>query len=159
MMDRKQVGNAVRRLAPVIAVVAAAGAGVMAFAANNVSAAETHRALLTTPVEGVQFAQAAAPPVPMVFVRCFVCHNVERGQPNKVGPNLFGVVGRKAAEAPGFNYSPAMRSSNIVWTDEALSRYIQDPPGTVPGNKMALAKGAVNAATAAEIIAFLKTKM
>jgi cytochrome c len=154
MMDRKYVAA--------IAVVAAAGAGMIAFATNNVSAAEAHRAALTTvPVEGVQVAQAAgnATAGATAFIRCRVCHTVERGEPNRVGPNLFGVVGRKAATVAGFNYSEPMKASNITWDDAALNRYIQDPPGTVPGNKMQLAKGAINAQGAADIIAFLKTKM
>jgi cytochrome c len=154
MMDRKYVAA--------IAVVAAAGAGMIAFATNNVSAAEVHRAALTTvAVEGVQVAQAAgnATAGATAFIRCRVCHTVERGEPNRVGPNLFGVVGRKAATVAGFNYSEPMKASNITWDDAALNRYIQDPPGTVPGNKMQLAKGAINATAAADIIAFLKTKM
>lgn len=156
MIDRKYVGTAV------VAVLAAASAGVVAFATNNVSAAEAHRTLMTTPVvEGVQVAQAAgnATAGATAFIRCRVCHTVERGEPNRVGPNLFGVVGRKAAQVAGFNYSDPMKNSNITWDDAALNRYIQDPPGTVPGNKMQLAKGAINAQGAADIIAFLKTKM
>ena len=156
MIDRKYVGTAV------VAVLAAASAGVVAFATNNVSAAEAHRTLMTTPVvEGVQVAQAAgnATAGATAFIRCRVCHTVERGEPNRVGPNLFGVVGRKAATVAGFNYSDPMKNSNITWDDAALNRYIQDPPGTIPGNKMQLAKGAINAAGAADIIAFLKTKM
>ena len=155
MIDRKYVGTAV------VAVLAAASAGVVAFATNNVSAAEAHRTLTTVPVEGVQIAQAAgnATAGATAFIRCRVCHTVERGEPNRVGPNLFGVVGRKAATVAGFNYSDPMKGSNITWDDAALNRYIQDPPGTVPGNKMRLAKGAINATAAADIIAFLKTKM
>ena len=156
MIDRKYVGTAV------VAVLAAASAGVVAFATNNVSAAEAHRTLMAAPVvEGVQVAQAAgnATAGATAFIRCRVCHTVEKGEPNRVGPNLFGVIGRKAGTVTGFNYSDPMKGSNITWDDAALNRYIQDPPGTVPGNKMQLAKGAINATGAADIIAFLKTKM
>ncbi len=152
MIDRKYVGA-------VVAVAAVAGAGMMAFTTKNVSAAEAHRTAISTPVvEGMQVAQDAAAGA-TAFVRCRVCHTVERGEPNRVGPNLFGVFGRKAGEVAGFNYSAPMKSSNITWTEENLERYIKDPAGVVPGNKMQLAKGAINDKGADDIVAFLKTKM
>ncbi|MBM3507659.1 MAG: c-type cytochrome [Alphaproteobacteria bacterium] len=128
---------------------------------NNVSAAEVHRPTPAVAIEGLQVAQAAgnATAGATAFIRCRVCHTVERGEPNRVGPNLFGVVGRKAATVAGFNYSDPMKNSNITWDDATLNRYIQDAAGVVPGNKMQLAKGAINAQGAADIIAFLKTKM
>lgn len=161
-MVRMKVNGAVRRMAPVVAVVAAAGAGALALSMNNtVSAAEAHGALLPTAVEGIQGVQVAEGNVAngtTAFVRCRVCHTVEKGEPNRVGPNLFGVVGRAAGTVAGFAYSDAMKNSKLTWTDENLEKYIQDPPGTVPGNKMNLAKGAVNKQSAEDLIAFLKTK-
>ena len=47
------------------------------------------------------------------FTRCAICHSNAKGAPNRIGPNLFGVVGRKAASMPGFFYSGAMKHSNI----------------------------------------------
>lgn len=162
-MDRTKVSGTVRRLAPVVVVVAAAGAGAMALSMNNsVYAAEAHGALFAPIAEGVQIAQAAAgnPTAGATgFVRCRVCHTVEKGEPNRVGPNLFSVIGRKAGAVAGFAYSDAMKNSNITWNEELVVKYIQDPAGTVPGNKMNLAKGAVNPAGAADLVAFLKTKM
>jgi cytochrome c len=69
---------------------------------------------------------------------CMACHTVEAGK-NKIGPSLDGVVGRKAGTAPGFNYSDAMKNSGITWNNEILEKYLADPKGTVPGNKMAFA--------------------
>lgn len=158
-MVRTKVNGAVRRLVPVVAVVAAAGAGALALSMNKpVSAAEAHGAVLPTTVEGIQVAEGNVANGTTAFVRCRVCHTVEKGEPNRVGPNLFGVVGRPAGTVAGFAYSDAMKNSKLTWNEETLEKYIQDPPGTVPGNKMNLAKGAVNKQGAEDIIAFLKTK-
>jgi cytochrome c len=65
---------------------------------------------------------------------CGVCHTDEPGK-NKIGPSLFGVVGRKAGTAPGYRYSDAMKNSGIVWTPEALDKYLTDPRA-IPNIKM-----------------------
>lgn len=91
-----------------------------------------------------------------VFERCAVCHADTRGAPNKIGPNLFGVIGRKAGTYPGFSYSAAMQSSGIVWTSAKLDAYIASPATAVPGNKMPFA-GISNAGQRADLIAYLAT--
>ncbi len=91
-----------------------------------------------------------------LFGRCAICHNAEKGAGNKVGPNLFGIVGRKAATAPNFYYSPAMKSSGIVWTEEKLEAYIMNPAKVVPGNRMAFA-GIANKEQAEDLAAYLET--
>jgi cytochrome c len=142
----------------VAAVVAAAGAGTFVFSNTTVAAAETvtaHGITMTVATE-IQVADAKAGET--AFTRCRACHTVEKGEPNRVGPNLFGVVGRKAGEVAGFNYSPALKGSGLTWTEDNLAKWIQDAPGTVPGNKMNLAKGAVNATQAKDIVEFLETK-
>lgn len=74
-----------------------------------------------------------------IFKRtCAACHTVEPGK-NRIGPSLAGVVGRKAGTAQGFKYSDAMAKSGITWNDETLDKYLTDPKGLVPGNKMAFA--------------------
>ncbi len=70
-----------------------------------------------------------------VFHQCQACHSIQPGQ-NRVGPSLSGVVGRKSGTEPHYNYSPAMKSANIIWTPANLDKYLADPKAVVPGNKM-----------------------
>ena len=91
-----------------------------------------------------------------VFSRCGICHSNGKGAPGKIGPNLFGVVGRKAGAAPGFNYSPAMKNSGIVWTDDKLKAYIAHPAQVVPGTHMAFG-GISNSHEIDDLVAYLDT--
>lgn len=68
--------------------------------------------------------------------KCKICHSLDKGGPNRVGPNLYGIFGRKAASVAGFNYSDAMKQSGIVWNDETLAKYLRDPKESLPGNRM-----------------------
>ncbi len=86
---------------------------------------------------------------------CFTCHASEAGK-NKIGPSLFGVVGRKAGTVSGFAYSQAMKLSDITWNDETIDKYITDPKKFVPGNKMVY-NGVKKEDERKEIIAYLKT--
>lgn len=90
-----------------------------------------------------------------VFNQCKACHTIEAGGPNRVGPNLHGVVGRKAGSHEGFNYSDAMKNSGITWDEAQLDKYLTDPKATVPGNKMAFA-GVKNEQARKDLLAFLK---
>jgi cytochrome c len=73
-----------------------------------------------------------------LFSRCTACHSIDAGGPNRVGPNLHGVVGRKVAAAPGFHYSDALRAQSFVWDDARLDRWLTDPRAMVPGTLMIL---------------------
>lgn len=91
-----------------------------------------------------------------VFQRCAICHTVEKGGGNGLGPNLFGVVNRKAGSVAGFSYSAAMKSSGIVWTADKLSAYVAHPSQVVPGNRMAFA-GLSRPDQVADVVTYLAT--
>lgn len=86
---------------------------------------------------GIAAAQDKAKQGETIFKRtCGACHTVEPGK-NRIGPSLAGVVGRKAGTVGGFKYSDPMAKSGITWNEESLNKYLNDPKGFVPGNKMA----------------------
>jgi|SRR5579864_4089387 len=89
-----------------------------------------------------------------LFNRCTVCHSNAKGAPNKLGPNLFGVIGRKAGTYPGYSYSAAMKRAGFVWTPGKLSDYLASPQKIVPGNNMPFA-GIGDAGQRADIVAYL----
>ena len=71
----------------------------------------------------------------LVFRKCQACHSLEPGK-NGLGPSLAGILGKKSGSAPSFNYSPAMKGSNLTWDVATLNTYLSDPQKLVPGNKM-----------------------
>lgn len=89
-----------------------------------------------------------------VFARCAICHTVEPGK-NKLGPTLANIVGSKAGQVPGFNFSPAMKASKVVWTPDALDKYLANPRAFMPGNRMVFA-GLPKPEDRANVIAYLK---
>ena len=91
-----------------------------------------------------------------VFARCAICHNVDSGGHNGLGPNIVGVAGRKAASLPDFSYSDALKSSGITWTDDKLSEWVSGPAKMVPGTKMAF-PGITSKADIRNVVAYLDT--
>jgi cytochrome c len=89
-----------------------------------------------------------------VFQRCAICHSNTKGAPAKIGPNLFGVVGRKAGTFPEFSYSAAMKSAGFVWTADKIAAYAQHPQVIVPDNRMAFG-GLSSGKDAADVAAYL----
>lgn len=93
-----------------------------------------------------------------VFNKCRACHALTAGN-NKIGPTLFGLMGRKAGSEAGFRYSNAMKNAGekqgIAWTPENLDKYMENPKKFIPQNKMAFA-GLKKPADREDLIAYLK---
>jgi cytochrome c len=89
--------------------------------------------------------------------KCQACHTFGKGEPNRVGPNLWGVIGRPKASEAGFNYSAAMKSQKGNWTFEDLDRYLENPKAMVPGTNMTFA-GIPRGKERADLLAFLNGK-
>lgn len=92
------------------------------------------------------------------FQKCYSCHSVDRNEKDLSGPNLAGVIGRRAAALPNFVYSPALKkagANGLVWNDEALERYLADPLEMIPETTMSF-PGVKNAAERRAIIDYLR---
>ncbi|UEM03449.1 cytochrome c family protein [Skermanella mucosa] len=111
-------------------------------------------ALAMTPVS-IASAQGDAAAGEKAFNKCKACHTIEQGGANRVGPNLHGVVGREAGAVQGFSYSKPIQETDVSWTEDNLDKYLADPKGFIPGNKMAF-PGIKNESERQNIIAYLK---
>ncbi len=87
---------------------------------------------------------------------CATCHNFDKGAGPKIGPPLFGVVGRPIASIAGFAYSDSLKAVGGDWTYEALNKMITNPKSEASGTKMAY-PGEADAHKRADILAYLQT--
>jgi cytochrome c len=91
-----------------------------------------------------------------VASRCQQCHDESKGGPNRIGPNLWGVVDRPRASHPGFSYSSAMSANHDPWTYDKLFTFIKAPQAAVPGTKMSFA-GIRSSQDRVDLLAYLRT--
>jgi cytochrome c len=91
-----------------------------------------------------------------VAKQCELCHNLGKGQGAKIGPDLYGVVGRKVASEEGFNYSSALKAKGGTWTFDTLNPWLTNPRADVPGTLMTFA-GISNEHQRADVIAYLNS--
>jgi cytochrome c len=101
-------------------------------------------------------ASASAEKGASVAKKCLACHDLKKGGPNKVGPDLYGIVGRERAHHEGFAYSAAMKAKGGKWTFEDLNHFLTSPRSFIPGTAMAFA-GISKASERADLLAYLNT--
>jgi cytochrome c len=85
---------------------------------------------------------------------CRTCHTTKEGD-NRLGPNLYRIVGRKAGSLQTYRYSSAMKGADFVWDEEKLDRFMANPEQLVPGNNMKPFSGLASPQDRAKVIAFL----
>ncbi len=111
-------------------------------------------AILTAIVVAAGSAQAGDPKAgKKVFKQCAACHTLDEGK-NRVGPSLHGVIGRPSGSAPKFRYSKAMKALDLTWTEDNIAKYLADPKGFIPKNKMAF-NGLSDPQDIADVIAYI----
>jgi monoamine oxidase len=72
----------------------------------------------------------------LLFARCQACHSKGEGESHKTGPNLYGILGAASASRADFPYSDTLKAADLIWDDESITRWIEDPSAVVPGTSM-----------------------
>ncbi len=128
--------------------------GVQEPTATNAAAAPVEEAM---PDWGTVLASADAAKGHDISHRCEQCHDLSKGGPNKIGPSLYGVVGRARASHPGFDYSSAMKAKGGSWSFDELFKFLKSPQAYIEGTKMSFA-GLPAKQDRINIIAYLRTQ-
>lgn len=89
-----------------------------------------------------------------IFKQCAQCHSLKEGE-NRIGPTLYGIVGRTAGTIEGYSYSKANRESGKVWSEQVMFDYLENPRASIPGTKMAFV-GLRKPQDRADVIAYIK---
>jgi cytochrome c len=118
---------------------------------NRKSAAGFALLAIVGPVPGLAAGDAAQGA--KVYQSCMICHSLDK---NEIGPRHRGVFGRKAGSLADYDYSAALKASNIVWNETTLDRWLTDPQALVPGTKMTFSLD--DTQDRADVIAFLRDK-
>lgn len=110
---------------------------------------------------GPAIAQNAGRGAVIFSVECAACHSTVPGQ-NGIGPSLAGIYGMRAATVPGYEFSAALKQSHVVWTTDALEKFLVNPNSAVTGTHMPdptgeLHLGVPDAINRGDIIAYLRT--
>ena len=100
------------------------------------------------------FASTSAADGAKVFKKCLACHSIEKGGPNKIGPNIFGALNRRAGSVSGYKYSKAMTAYGKVWSFEEMNSFLTKPKDWIKGTKMSFA-GLKKAKDRAAVILYL----
>lgn len=108
--------------------------------------------LLASPVHAAGDAEKGK----KVAKKCKACHSMKKGGRNKLGPALYGVLGKKAGEVKGYKYSKALLKSGITWDEHTFNDFITKPKKVVKGTKMSFS-GVKKAAQRADLLAYFKT--
>jgi cytochrome c len=87
---------------------------------------------------------------------CRTCHTIKEGD-NRLGPNLYNIIGRQAGSLPDYNYSSAMKEAGFVWDEEKLGHFIANPDEAVPGNNMKPYSGLASSDDRKKVMAFLRS--
>ena len=102
------------------------------------------------------FASTNASDGAKIFKKCAACHSIAEGGANKIGPALWGVLGRKAGSLSDYKYSKAMAAHGKVWSFEEMNGFLTKPKDWIKGTKMSFA-GLKNAKERAAVILYMNT--
>lgn len=101
----------------------------------TVKPSQTHTG--TQPIKTIKKATPVVPNGAKLFTRCRACHTLKQGGKHRVGPNLWNVFGRTSGTSEGYAYSKAMQAAQIVWSEETMSNFLENPSKSLPKTKMA----------------------